>query len=389
MRTIFGLLLLCGLAHAEHWLKLGAQMRLRGEGEHGVGFEEGNDRDYLLQRYRFSMGIKPVSGIELFGEVQDARAAWLPNQNGGIRDRLDLRQAWVGIGSENSLWNLRVGRQRLAFGSERVIGAGEWGNTARVFDAARLALHRGKDRVDIFASSVVVADVDHWDHHQQGSNLHGAYASLGSLIPGSQVEPYVLYRTNHLTGLHFWTEGLRSAGSVHKDYKYEAEFVHQERGQAATLQVQRLFPRLAWQPTVMGEGNYAGPNFDQLYPTNHGIYGIADQIGRRNAKNIRCGLWLHPVKWLTVKTEGHSFWLADRFAALYAFNGAASVPAVAGGAVSTDAGKELDLLSEVRLSRHYDIGLQYGHLFPGEFLKTYTPGAGRSFYAVYIDLRLQ
>ena len=55
----------------------------------------------------------------------------------------------------------------------------------------------------------------------------------------------------------------------------------------------------------------------------------------------------------------------------------------------TMTGRELDLLSEIKLSRHYDIGLQYGHLFPGDFVKTYTPGAGHSFYAVYFDLRLQ
>ncbi|MBL8179730.1 MAG: alginate export family protein, partial [Bryobacterales bacterium] len=220
-------------------------------------------------------------------------------------------------------------------------------------------------------------------------NLHGVYASLGSPIPGSHVEPYVLYRTNHNAGVHFWTSGLRMAGTVRKDYKYEAEFVHQERGEAATVQVQRLFPKFAWQPSVMGEANYAGRDFDQLYPTNHGIYGIADQIGRRNAKNVRGGLWLHPERWLTVKAEGHSFWLADRSGGLYAFNGAASVAAVAGGAASGEVGKEVDVLSEVKLSKHYDIGVQYGHLFAGDFLKRYTAGAGRSFYAVYVDLRLQ
>ncbi|MBL8176607.1 MAG: alginate export family protein, partial [Bryobacterales bacterium] len=163
MRTLIGGLLMCGLAQGEHRVLVGAQMRLRGEGERGAGFRDGNDRDYLLQRYRFSMDIRPVAGLEFYGEVQDARVAWLPEAGNSVKDRLDLRQAWAGLGSESKLWDLRVGRQKMAFGSERVIGAGEWGNTARVFDAGRLALHRGKDRVDVFASSVVVADVDHWD----------------------------------------------------------------------------------------------------------------------------------------------------------------------------------------------------------------------------------
>ena len=409
MRAIGGLFLLVsaslvaedtGLLNREmpQWLRLGAQMRLRSEGEHGIGYVDGKDRDFLLQRYRFSVGIRPVSGLEFFGELQDSRAAGYAPPNGGVKDRLDLRQAWVGVGSENRLWDLRVGRQRLAYGSERVIGASEWGNTARVFDAAKLSLHRGHDKIDLFASSVVVPDVERWDHHLEGSNLHGAYASIGSLIPGSQVEPFVLFRTNHNAGgSHSWSEGVRSAGTVHKVYKYEAEVIHQTgvivrrdvTAWAATLQGHRLFPQWRWQPSVMGEANYAGTDFDQLYPTNHGFYGIADQIGRRNTKNLRGGLWLHPERWLTVKAEGHSFWLANRHGSMYAFNGSTLVPAVAGGASTNDIGKEMDLISEVKLSRHYDIGLQWGHLFPGEFLKTYTPGAGHSFYAVYLDLRLQ
>lgn len=389
------------------WISLGAQMRLRSEGDHGAGFVEGANHDYLLQRYRFSMGIRPVHGLQLFGEVQDARVAGLEAPGGGIKDRLDIRQAWVGVGSEESLWDLRVGRQRMAFGSERVIGAAEWGNTARVFDAVRLALHHGPDRVDLFASSVVNVDVEHWDHHQQGNNLHGAYASIGSVIPGVKLEPYLLYRTNPNAGkYHSWTGGLRSAGKVRKNWGYEGELIKQNgslsgrhlTAWAATAQLQRNFGSLHWQPTLMGEVNYATGDksrtdnevntYDQLYPTNHGIYGIADQIGRRNTKNVRGGIWLHPEKWLTLKAEGHSFWLASRHDGLYAFNGVMTVAAPAAGAVSADVGRELDLLSEVKLSRHYDIGLQFGHLFAGDFLKAYTPGGGRSFYAVYLDLRL-
>lgn len=155
-----------------------------------------------------------------------------------------------------------------------------------------------------------------------------------------------------------------------------------------TAQIQRHFRELKFAPTLMGEANYASGDqcpedgvvntLDQLYPTNHSIYGIVDQIGRRNTKNIRGGVWLHPEKWLTLKGESHYFWLANAHDGLHA----------ASGAAFTDIGPEVDVLADVMLSRFYDIGAQYGRLLPGRFLPTYTKGGGRSFYAFFLDLHL-
>lgn len=396
------------------WVDLGVQTRFRAEGQHGLGFQSDNDTNFLNQRYRLGLAIKPAHWLTFYGQVQDARAAGMAAPDSGVKDTIDLRQAYVDIGHEQGWWDLKVGRQMIFFGSERVIGASEWGNTARVFDAARLGVHHGSDRVDIFASSVVQNDMDHWDHHQQGNNLHGIYASLGSPIPGFKLEPYVLLRTaargtgdaGRIGRMHTYTWGVRGAGVYRKAWTVEAEAIRQSgsiansnlAAWAATLQLQRRFFTLRWSPSLLAETNYAsgdrsrGDNvvntFDQLYPTNHGIYGIADQIGRRNNQNIRGGLWLRPRKWLTVKSEGHSFWLASACDALYQYNGAITVPAVAGCATDTHIGNELDFLADIKVSKFYDIGAQYGHLFPGEFLNRYSKHSGRTFYAFFIDFKL-
>lgn len=393
-------------ANLPRWMSLGVQSRVRAEGQHGLGFRQNNDQDYLLVRNRLSLAIKPKSWLQFFGEGQDARSAGISPPNGGVKDIFDLRQAWVGLGSESALWDLRIGRQKLAYGSERVIGAGEWGNTARVFDAAKLSLHRKAMRVDLFSASVVENDVDHWDHHVQGNNLHGAYASLGGMVPDAVLEPYLLYRTNPLTHASSWTSGLRTAGTAGPAWSYELEAIRQMgsvsgknlRAWAATAQLQRHFQQARLQPTLLGEYNFASGDrnpgdsaistYDQLYPTNHGIYGFTDQIGRRNTRNYRAGLWIHPRKAVLVRTEFNGFWLASRYDALYSAGGAVSVPAVAGGAVATHVGNECDFGVEFPVNRYYSLGGQYGHLFPGSFLKHYSPGAGRDFYAFYLDFRL-
>jgi hypothetical protein len=202
------------------------------------------------------------------------------------------------------------------------------------------------------------------------------------------------------------TGGTRVAGTIRDTWAYELEALVQSgriSGQAlhawgTEVQVRRLFPKAPWKPSVLAEYNFAsgdkrrgdGPvnTLDQLYPTNHSIYGIVDGIGRRNMKDVRIGVWGQPRSWLMLKLEGHDFWLASRNDALYAASGAVSVAAVPGGALSRHVGKELDALADVKISRHYSIGGQFGHLFAGEFLRLYSPGSGRTFYATWVDFRL-
>ena len=196
--------------HLPTWITLGAQVRYRGEGT-----EEGSP--YLLERYRVSLGIQPLPWMGFFGEFQDARAVNLPVQGAGIRDEADIRQAYVRIGQEGGWWDVKAGRQKMAFGSERVIGAGEWGNTARVFDAVRLGIHHKNDRVDIFSSSVVVNNSKDLDHHMDGDNLHGVYGSFSSWLKGSKIEPYLLLRANHrFADSTNWTYGRRDRSGAMK-----------------------------------------------------------------------------------------------------------------------------------------------------------------------------
>jgi hypothetical protein len=128
--------------HLPSWLTPGAQVRWRGEGQSGMGFREGADSHYLLERYRFEVRVRPLQWMSFFGQFQDARTGFLARPDASVRDRADIRQAYARLGREAGWWDVKAGRQRLIFGSERVVGAAEWGNTARVFDAVRLAVHR-------------------------------------------------------------------------------------------------------------------------------------------------------------------------------------------------------------------------------------------------------
>lgn len=388
------------------WMTVGGEIRLRSEGTRGPVNQPAGDHDFILQRTRMSLALDPVNWLHFFGEAQDARSYGLSQVNGTIRDTVDVRQAYAMLGSEGGWWDVKAGRQVLAYGSERLMGGSNWTNTARAFDGVKLTLRHKRDWVDAFASSVVNNDLDDWDHHQAGNNLHGIYGSVASLLPGARIEPYVFYRGNHAAGSYNWTGGARVAGAAKGGWSYELDLLRQAgdtgrqrlSGWATTLQVQRQIRAFPWNFAALGEFNYAtgdrNPNdnesntLDQLYPTNHSIYGIVDMIGRRNAENARIQLGVQPRTWLTVRGAVHSFWLASRYDALYMANGAVAVPAQAGGAATRDVGREVDFTGDLKLSRFYEIGLQYGHLFPGSFLRVYGTSGGRDFYAAWIDLRL-
>src|SRR5437764_4315950 len=65
---------------------------------------------------------------------------------------------------------------------------------SRTFDAVDLSLTRGDDRLDFFAGSAVQIDPMRFDRHKPGEHFYGVYASLRHVLPGLNVEPYLLFK---------------------------------------------------------------------------------------------------------------------------------------------------------------------------------------------------
>ena len=103
---------------------------------------------------------------------------------------------------------------------------------------------------------------------------------------------------------------------------------------------------------VFGEYNYASGDetpgdglrgtFDQLYPTAHDKYGLADQVGWKNIHHLRTGLEFRPHAKLALAGGYHSFWLASATDALYNAGGTA-IARIPTGAPDRHVGQELDI----------------------------------------------
>lgn len=251
------------------WVRLSGELRARGEGFYGDHFTEGRDDLFLLQRVRVGLQIKPTSWLQFFAQGQDARISFQDKVAAAppYQDSVDLRQAYVQLGGgEKAPLLLRVGRQDLKFGEERLVGASNWGNIARSFDAVRLGFQHGGYHVDAFASSVVVPRDHAFDRHVQGDNLHGLYGGIDHWIPKGKLEPFLFWRLapvvrsdggsgGRLDGKTF---GFRWTGQLPGAIEYGTEMAAQ-RGSwagddvsawAGLWRIGRAFDSVKWTPKL-------------------------------------------------------------------------------------------------------------------------------------------
>src|SRR5688572_19698287 len=144
--------------HLPAWLRFSGEYRMRVEGFDGGGFNAGARDAYALNRVRLNMRVSPTYWMRFQIQAQDAQVFGKNTKPDAppFEDTMDIRQAYVEFGKpELPAVLLRVGRQELVFGEQRLIGHLNWTNTARSFDAARLTLQHSKYKVDVFAASVV------------------------------------------------------------------------------------------------------------------------------------------------------------------------------------------------------------------------------------------
>jgi len=396
------------------WIQFTGDYRARVEGFSGGGFADNKDDIYWLNRFRLNLAIKPTDWLTFFAQGQDSRV-WGKNQNPPVppfQDTLDVRQAYLEIGgTEKKTFGLRAGRQEFVFGDQRLIGHLNWTNAARSFDGVRMTLRHNGYRLDAFASAVVVATDGQFDRRAKGNDFHGLYGGIEKLIPNAVIEPYALWRVAPAQALEvsgkastdFKTYGFRWVGKIPAagfDYGVEMPFQRGKIGSTDTISAWaahyvagQTLASLKWKPRVYGEYNFASGDkdpkdrahgtFDQLYPTGHDKYGIADQVGWRNIHDLRAGVEFKPdAKWMVNGTY-NNWWLAEAKDGLYTAAGALLLRNVAGTA-GTHVGQELDGQATYSVTRQTQVGFGVGHLFPGQFIKSTT--AGKSYTYPYVML---
>ena len=398
-----------------HWLRFSGEFRTRLEGFTGGGYRAGNDDNYLLTRVRINTHIQPATWLKLEFQGQDARVFWKNQRPAAppVQNTMDLRLGYIQIGDpEHKAFGVRAGRQDLLLGEQRLVGNVDWQNVARSYDAVRLTLRHYGYRIDGFTGSVVQTVDREFDRpfRNKGDKLHGLYGGMDKLVPHAVVGPYVLWRAtrNLLTEFSkpgnrdFKTYGVRWAGTLPGSLDYSTEFAVQ-RGWLGSDRIAAwgghwlvgyTLSSMGDKPRFIAEYNFASGDknphdgvegtFDQLYPSGHDKYGLADQVGWRNIHDVRLAVELHVnAKW-QVRPAYHNYWLASASDALYATS---SLPTTrrADGSAGRRVGQEADLSMLYRVNKYTQASAGVARLFPGQFLKKSTPGHGYNYTYLMIS----
>lgn len=396
--------------HLPKWVQFSGEYRVRVEGFSNLRYQPENDDHYWLNRVRLNTRILPTNWLRFHIQAQDSHVFWNGRAADAppLQDTADIRLAYADIGDpDKGLLSLRLGRQEISTGEERLVGNSNWGNTARSFDAVKLTWRYSVMRLDFFASSVVAQRDGAFNRHVDGDDLHGMIGVIETR--GHKIEPYAFWRlaprvraeTGPVGKLDSKTVGFRSAGKLTKSVDYVTEMAVQAgrwgpEPMGAWAGYWRVSFPLADDPRVPRlrfDYNYSKGDsdpsdgrhgtFELLYPTPHDKYGLADQVGWKNVHH-----WSTVAEWKLRRTwtgqiKHHAWWLASKKDGVYNAGGVL-IARDPSGQSGRYVGQEIDVQLLAPLSRQVQLGGGVGHIFPGTFLKRTTPAARYTFPYVMI-----
>ena len=381
-------------------LRLGGQSWVRQMEEYNSRLGRGNN-SYTLTRQRIYGDLWYQDRVRLFAEgiasfsnSQDLPS--LPIDQTGF-DFLNLFLDFKLGDVMGKPAYLRVGRQELLFGSQRLVSTLDWANTRRTFQGVSILRTGEKWDVNAFWTQPVIPKTNQLDWADNQQNFAGVFATYRPK-KGHTVDLYDLVLTNNNTvnqrGLQRGnftvnTLGARYAGD-NSGFLWDIESALQLGRQSTQDVVAGMvsaglgynFKDLPWSPTIWGYYDYATGDgspgsgklntFNSLYPFGHYYLGWADIVGRQNIQDVNAHLYFYPAKWLTLNTQFHHFQLANKRDALY--NAAGNVSRFdPTGRAGRDVGQELDVIANFHVSKHADILLGYAHLYAGDFIKKTAP----------------
>ncbi len=392
-------------AKLPEWVQFGGEYRSRFEDHTAYKFAYGNDDAFVLSRLRLNLGLTARPWMSVFLQAQDAHGLGIESSHvtNSTNNALDFRQGYLQMVPSRWL-RLRAGRQEMRFGGQRFVGASEWTNTGRVFDGFRMTAGSEKRYVELFSTSVVVNDMTDFDNHAGGLTFHGVYGSLTDLVPGATGESYFFWKAlptvtseEGTSGTEdLFTYGFRVAGKLKHGFDYQLETAKQSGSYAnddiaswgGYVIAGYTESRVPTSPRVYAQYDYASGDrglkdgrvgtFDQLYPANHGVFGLVDLLGWRNLRQVRAGFELSPRRSMKASFDVRTLHLSSEYDGLYGSTGSVLVKAPKSGALSTDVGKEIDVAFRYQATRTTELGVGYGHLFAGTFLVQNSSGSSGS-----------
>ena len=308
-------------------------------------------------------------------------------QNSSVDSNVfDIREAFVDIGSEDLF--VRLGRQELILGSQRLIGSRDGTNVRRGWDGVRGVYQNGAWRIDALAMALVEVDPDGvFDDQADESRLLGGVYATGP-APLGKIDLYALYseadnrRTiEGLANQQRYSFGVRSFGERGPVFwNWEAIYQFGRHGAAdisawtlATSTAYRF--DVAWSPQIELSANVASGDdtrgdgelgtFDALYPRGN-YFSDAAILGPANFYNFNPYLRLSPTDRLDLSFDVNWFWRLEDADGIYGPPG--NILRAPSGSRAGFVSTGLSAGAAYRLAENLSLELIYAHNAPGDFI---------------------
>ncbi len=457
--------------YASAW-DVGVNVRVRYEGKDDAGFtdagsnwdfslrpQDDNNNHYELTRVMPRVGYTAkwynflVEGRSSYSFNDERYVASAAGQGLAERDGpMDVHQAYLMLGNHKEFpLSLKIGRQELVYGEQRLLGHLRWSNNPRTFDAVKVRWQNSLFGVDVWTGGLVYNDDWNLNKSNPQDHFSGAYFNFPTLAKHEIVEAFLYARnvergiaTDNWSGVaapfrfpgaqDLYTAGVRikSKPLAYDAWDYGIELMHQFGNRTAvfpatTVAAALTAPRLKqdawaavlqggytwtehpWQPRLGLVYSYASGDkvaadgesgtFQNLFATTHLHYGYMDLNSLQNLHDLRLALTAKPRANISLAAEVH-YQLLDKTTDFW-YNVAGVPRNFTGAAVgsgggyrinpsySHQLGTEVDFVAAWTFKPYAQIETAVGHYYRGDYIKESLRAVGSKDAAyVYVQLTL-
>lgn len=371
---------------------------------------------YLLQRYFLHADLHLSERFRFFGELA---SSLVDGKNGGPRPGVDEEKIYVHQGFVDlGLWNsghgtltLRVGRQEAALGSENLVSTRDGRNIRRSLDGARITWIKGDWTVDLLALKPVVDNMSYFDDPPSHTeSFWAAYAVHPfRFLPRGNIDLYYIGLDNKSVGFdgkgtgreQRETIGTRLWGKTeHWDYNDEFSFqfgsFRSDAIRAWALSTEHgyrldslpLKPRFGFRGLALSGDQHPSSRtlgtFNSIYEKGP-YFSYAELFARRNLIAMQPSAQLNLSKSVSLLFNPAFYWRESTRDGLYNIAGAVTVPGLTSNAryIATQGSAQLHW----QMTHNLGWFTEFGHFFPGEFIKQATPGKNINYWTTWLDIR--
>ena len=395
------------------YVSLGGELRERLEsyGHPNFGLHAPNTDMYLLQRAQLDVDLHATDYLRAFlqlGEMERYGSRGVSSTTD--IDHLDVMQGFVDLKPPSPLGDapvVRVGREELLFGFQRLIAVREGPNLRRDFDGLRLGDKIGDATVDLFSVHPVNSGPDAFnDHTNYRQTLAGGYGTAPVFGPLKADLYWLNYENDNakyrgLSGVeHRTTVGGRLFGTA-DGFDWNAEAA----AQSGTFRNRDIhayllagvagytFQSLPWTPRIGVEANDAsGDNshsgtigtFNAMYPRLP-YFAETSLLVPANVIDVRPMLTVKPAPDLMAVFGWDNLWRASTTDGLY--GSGMTEYANTNKATSKRIGTELSVDLRYRYDQHLTMGAIAADMLVGPAVEQ-ALGRNVTFFVLFATYRI-